>query len=77
VPIGPDADTAAGQLRVGGGAAVDLGYRVALVLQREGVRVAQRHRDVITLIATALVVHWIHDHNRVHECHEGNSRSRT
>ena len=29
---------------------------------------AQRHRDVITLVATALVLHRIHDHDRVHEC---------
>jgi hypothetical protein len=29
---------------------------------------AQRHRDVITFIAAALVLHRIHDHDRVHEC---------
>src|SRR5580693_1986248 len=29
---------------------------------------AQRHRDVITLVAAALVLHRIHDHGRVHEC---------
>ena len=36
----------------------------------------KRHRDVITLVAAALVLHRIHDHNRVHERCEGCSRSR-
>jgi hypothetical protein len=37
---------------------------------------AQRHRDVITLIAAALVPHRIHDHDRIHECRQGHSRGR-
>jgi hypothetical protein len=37
---------------------------------------AQRHRDVITLVAAALVLHRIHDHNRVHERRQGCSRRR-
>ena len=37
---------------------------------------AQRHRHVITLVAAALVLNRIHDHNRVHERGEGCSRSR-
>ena len=32
--------------------------------------------DVITLVAAALVLHRIHDHNRAHERCEGCSRSR-
>jgi hypothetical protein len=37
---------------------------------------AQRHRDAITLVAAALVLHRIHDHDRVHECRQGCARGR-
>jgi hypothetical protein len=36
---------------------------------------AQRHRDVIPLVAAALVLDRIHDHDRVHECRQGCLRS--
>ena len=35
---------------------------------RAGMQSAQRHRDVLTLVGSALVLHRIHDHDRVHEC---------
>jgi len=37
---------------------------------------AQRHRDAITLVAAALVLHRIHDHDRVRQCRQGCSRGR-